>query len=133
MKPIRVLLVDDHAVVRQGMRMFMSVEPNIQIVGEAQDGQEAVCQAKSLLPDVILMDLVMSPENGIKAIAAIKRGYPQIKIIAMTTFLDVVKINEALIGADGYLLKDGDGDVLLQAIHAVQRGEGFPIRISSII
>jgi DNA-binding NarL/FixJ family response regulator len=121
------LIVDDHAVVRQGIRMIVNTEPTIQIVGFAYDRREAVCQAKGWFPDLILMDLIMPSEDGIKAIAAIKRDHPQIKIIALTTFLDDIKISEALIaGADGCLLKDGDGQALLQAIHAVQRGGRLP-------
>jgi NarL family two-component system response regulator LiaR len=93
MSQIRVLIVDDHAVVRKGIQMFLSTEPCIQAVGEAEDGQEAVRQAKSLRPDVV------------------------------TTFKDEARVNAALqAGADGYLLKDADGDALLQAIHAVQQG-----------
>lgn len=109
MQPIRVLIVDDHAIVRQGIRLLVSTEPSIRIVGEANDGREAVCQAKRLLPDIILMDLVMPPEHGIKPIARIKQDHPQIKIIALTTFLDNLKISEALrAGAEGCLIKDGD-------------------------
>jgi DNA-binding NarL/FixJ family response regulator len=127
MQPISILIVDDHPAVRQGIRMLVSTEKSIQIVGEAKDGREAVCQAKSLLPDLILLDLVMPPEHGVKAIAAIKRDCPRIKIIAMTTFLDNLKIKQALLaGADGCLLKDGNGEALLQAIQVVHRGEGLP-------
>jgi DNA-binding NarL/FixJ family response regulator len=123
MQPINVLIVDDHAVVRQAMRMMLSAEPAIQPVGEANNGREAICQAKNLCPDLILMDLVMPPEDGIEAIAVIKNEYPQIKIIAMTTFLDDLRTSEALLaGADGCLLKDGDGEALLRAIQVVQRG-----------
>jgi DNA-binding NarL/FixJ family response regulator len=125
-QPIRVLIVDDHVVVRQGIRLLVSTEPAIQIVGEANDGGEAVCQAKRLLPDIILMDLVMPPEHGIKPIARIKQDHPQIKIIALTTFLDNLKISEALrAGAEGCLIKDGDGQAILQAIQAVRRGESL--------
>ena len=123
MKPIRVLIVDDHVLLRYALRRLLIPKPALQIVGEAGDGQEAICLVKILLPDLILMDIVMPPEDGIKAIAAIKRDYPQIKIIAMTTFLDSIKIREALVaGADGCLLKDGDGEMFLQAIQTVQRG-----------
>jgi DNA-binding NarL/FixJ family response regulator len=127
MTPITILIVDDHAVVRQKMRRMVSIEPAIQIVGEANGGREAVCQAKSLFPDLILMDLVMPPEDGLEAIAAIKQDHPQIKIIAMTTFLDDIRSTEALIaGADGCLLKDGDREALLQAIHVVHQGGRLP-------
>jgi NarL family two-component system response regulator LiaR len=124
MSQIRVLIVDDHAVVRKGIQMFLSTEPCIQAVGEAEDGQDAVRQAKSLQPDVVLMDLVMPKGDGVEAIAGIKRCVPNAKIIVLTTFKDGARINAALqAGADGYLLKDADGDALLQAIHAVQKGD----------
>jgi NarL family two-component system response regulator LiaR len=120
----RVLIVDDHAVVRKGIQMFLATEPSIQVVGEAGDGQEAIRKAKNLQPDVILMDLVMPQGNGIQAIAKIKRRVPNVKIIVLTTFKDQARVNAAIqAGADGYLLKDADGDALLQAIHAVQRGD----------
>src|SRR5688572_4419330 len=123
MKPIRVLIVDDHALVRHATRRLLITKPALQLVGEAGNGQEAVYLVKKLRPDLVLMDLVMPPEDGAKTIAAIKRDYPQIKIIAMTTFLDCTKIREALVaGADGCLLKDGDGEMFLQAIQTVQRG-----------
>jgi NarL family two-component system response regulator LiaR len=124
MSQIRVLIVDDHAVVRKGIQMFLSTEPSIQAVGEAEDGQDAVRKAKSLQPDVVLMDLVMPKGDGIEAIAKIKRCVSNVKIIVLTTFKDGARINAALqAGADGYLLKDADVDALLQAIHAVQQGD----------
>lgn len=123
MKPTRVLIVDDHAVVREGMRMILGTEHTIQIVGEARDGLEAVRQAAALQPDIILMDLVM-PADGIEAITAIKRHFSHIKIIVLTTFEDEIRINAAMrAGADGYLLKEADGEVLLKAIQMIQQGE----------
>jgi NarL family two-component system response regulator LiaR len=120
----RVLIVDDHAVVRKGIQMFLATEPSIQVVGEAGDGREAVRKATNLQPDVILMDLVMPQGNGIQAIAKIKRRVPNVKIIVLTTFKDQARVNAAIqAGADGYLLKDADGEALLQAIHAVQQGD----------
>jgi DNA-binding NarL/FixJ family response regulator len=119
----RVLIVDDHSVVRKGIQMFLATEPSIQVVGEAGDGQGAIRKATDLRPDVILMDLVMPHGDGVEAIAKIKRCVPTAKIIVLTTFKDGARINAALqAGADGYLLKDADGDALLQAIHAVQQG-----------
>jgi RNA polymerase sigma factor (sigma-70 family) len=121
---IRVLIVDDHAVVRKGIQMIVETEPSMRVVGEAKDGQEAVRQVKSLHPDVVLMDLVMPQEDGIKATAQIKRDCPHVKVIVLTTFEDNVRINSAMeAGADGYLLKDADGEALLQAIQAAQRGD----------
>jgi len=124
MNPIRVLTVDDHLVVRQGIRMIAGTDKTIQIVGEAKDGQSAFHQVKELRPDVVLMDLVMPNENGIEAMVRIKRDQPQIKVVVLTTFEDEDKIRAAMAaGADGFLLKDADGDALLKAIHIAYRGE----------
>ena len=124
MNQIRVLIADDHAVVRKGIQMIIGTEPTIQLVGEAKNGREAVYQAQRLRPDVILMDLVMPEEDGLAALTEIKRGHPNIKIIVLTTFEDDHRIQTALeAGADGYLLKDADGEALLRAIQAVQLGE----------
>lgn len=123
-KQTRVLVVDDHAVVRKGIQMFLSTEPSVQIVDEAEDGPDAVDKAKSLQPDIVLMDLVMPGGDGTEAIAEIKRYMPGIKIIVLTTFTDAPRIRAAMeAGADGYLLKDADGNALLKAIHAVQQGD----------
>jgi DNA-binding NarL/FixJ family response regulator len=124
MKRIRVLIADDHAIVRKGIQMIVNTEPTMQLVGEAEDGRDAVTQTQHLQPDVVLMDLVMPDGDGISAIAAIKREHPHIKIIVLTTFEDNYRTLASLkAGADGYLLKDADGEALLQAIQAVQRGE----------
>jgi RNA polymerase sigma factor (sigma-70 family) len=124
MEKIRVLIVDDHPVVHQGIKMLIGTEPTIQIVGEARDGKSAVQQVKRLKPDIILMDLVMPQGSGIVAIAQIRRDYPAIKIIVLTTFEDDDLIDAAMAaGADGYLLKDADGEALLQAIQAAHRSE----------
>jgi NarL family two-component system response regulator LiaR len=124
MNQIRVLIVDDHLIARQGIRVFLDNEPSIEVVGEAGDGQDALCQAQTLQPEVILMDLVMPRRDGIDAIVELKRCLPHVKIIALTTFGDELKVKATMeAGADGYLLKDIDGDALLDAIHAVQRGD----------
>jgi NarL family two-component system response regulator LiaR len=120
----RVLIVDDHAVVRRGIQMFLETDPSIQIVGEAEDCQDAVRKATSLQPDVILMDLVMPHGDGIEAIAEIKRHNPDLKIVVLTTFGDESRVGAAMeAGANGYLLKDADGGALLQAVHAVRQGD----------
>jgi NarL family two-component system response regulator LiaR len=120
----RLLIVDDHAIVRQGVSMFLKTEPSIEIIGEAEDCQDAINQAESLRPDVILMDLVMPGGDGIKAINELKGRLPHTKIIVLTTFGDENKFKAALkAGADGYLLKDADGEALMQSIQAVQRGD----------
>ena len=120
----RVLIVDDHAVVRRGIQMFLETDPSIQIVGEAEDCLDAVQKARNLQPDVILMDLVMPQGDGIEAIAEIKRHSPDLKIVVLTTFGDESRVMAAMeAGANGYLLKDADGGVLLQAVHAAHQGD----------
>jgi DNA-binding NarL/FixJ family response regulator len=124
MKQIRVLIVDDHTVVRLGIQMMISTEPAIKVVGEAKDGRDAVRQVKYLQPDIVLMDLVMPQGDGVEATAEIKRDCPNVKVIVLTTFDDKIRISVAMdAGADGYLLKDADGEALIQAIQAVQQGE----------
>jgi len=125
MPSTRILIVDDHYFVRKGIQMFLDTEPSIEVVGEAKDGQEAFHQAERLQPDVILMDLAMPGEDGLKAITRIKRRFPMIKIIVLTMYEHEAKVKAAIeeVGADGYLLKEADDSTLLQAIEAVQRGE----------
>jgi NarL family two-component system response regulator LiaR len=124
MKLTRVLIVDDHAVVRRGIQMFLDTDPSVQIVGEAENCQDAVRKARSLKPDVILMDLVMPNGDGVEAIARIKHDDSDPKIIVLTTFGDDMRVRAAMeAGADGYLLKDADGEVLLQAVHAAEQGD----------
>lgn len=121
---IRVLIVDDHAVVRRGIQMFLDTDSSIQIIGEAENCRQAVREAKKLQPDVILMDLVMPRGDGVEAIAEIKRHSPNIKIIVLTTFGDEPRITAAMkAGANGYLLKDADEDALLKAIRDVAQGD----------
>ena len=123
MSVVRVLIVDDHAIVRRGIQMLLDTDPSIQIVGEAEDCQDAVRKAEMLQPDVILMDLVIPQGGGIEAIEEIKRDSPHLKVIVLTTFGDEPRVKAAMeAGADGYLLKDADGDALLQAVHAAQQG-----------
>lgn len=124
MSQIRVLIVDDHTVVRKGIEMIINTEPGIEVAGEAKNGHQAVDQVERLRPDVVLMDLVMPKMDGIEATAQIKRHYPHIKVIVLTTFDDRKRIQLAMgAGADGYLLKDADGELLLQAILSVQKEE----------
>jgi DNA-binding NarL/FixJ family response regulator len=123
-QPIRVLLVDDHAVVRRGLRGFLSLQSDIEIVAEAEDGAAGVAAAKELEPDVILMDLVMPRLDGIGAIEAIKTSQPEIEIIALTSFLEEERVQAALeAGAAGYVLKDAEADDVVAAIRAAHRGE----------
>jgi len=124
MEKIRILTVDDHEVVRKGIRMIVGTDPTLQIVGEAEDGQGAVDLFESLQPDIILMDLVMTGRDGVDAIIEIKQSQTDVKIIVLTTYKDHNMFKAALAaGADGYLLKDADGKALIRAVHAVLQGE----------
>jgi DNA-binding NarL/FixJ family response regulator/class 3 adenylate cyclase len=122
--PIRVMLVDDHLVVRRGLKGFLELLRDIEVVGEAADGEQAVALADRLQPDVILMDLMMPRMDGITAIGEIKRAHPGIEIVAVTSFIEEQKVTSALeAGASGYLLKDADGDEVATAIRAAFAGE----------
>ncbi len=121
---IRVLIADDHSVVRQGLIMFLSSDPELEIVGEARDGVEALDLAKKLLPDVVLMDLIMPVMDGIRAIEAIRRELPDTEVVALTSVLEDVSIAEAVrAGAIGYLLKDTEAHELRRAIKAAAAGQ----------
>ncbi len=122
--PIRVLVVDDHAIVRKGICALLSREHEIEVIGEAGDGEEAIVQARSQCPDVILMDLVMPRLDGIEAIKQIVAQQSQARILVLTSFAADDKVFPAIkAGALGYLLKDSSPDELVQAIRQVYRGE----------
>ncbi len=122
--PIRILLVDDHSVVRQGLRMFLALEPDLEVVGEAENGADAIRQAKDLQPDVVLMDLLMPVMDGITAIGILRRELPDTEIIALTSVLEDEKVIGAVrAGAIGYLLKDTQADELCRAIKAAAAGQ----------
>ncbi len=121
---IRILIADDHMVVRQGLRMFLSLDPDLEIVGEAADGAEAVRKAHELKPDVVLMDLLMPVMDGITAIGAIRRELPDTEVLALTSVLeDASVIGAVKAGAIGYMLKDTHADELCRAIKAAAAGQ----------
>ena len=120
---IRILIADDHSIVRQGLRALIDTEPDMEAVGEASDGIEAVEQAKALQPDVILLDMVMPRKNGLEAIVEIKEENADARILVLTSFAEHDKVFPAIkAGALGYLLKDSSPRELLQAIRDVYEG-----------
>ena len=126
MEPIHVLIADDHPLYREGMRKMLSVAPDIEIVGEAASGEEAIDQALSLQPDVILMDLKMPGLNGIEATRRILYASPRIGVLVITMFETDETVFAAMrAGARGYLLKDADQEEVLRAVKAVSRGEAI--------
>ncbi len=121
---IRILIADDHSVVRQGLRMFLGLDPELEVIGEARDGAEALLRAHELHPDVVLIDLLMPVMDGIAAIGAIRRELPDIEVIALTSVLDDSSVIGAVrAGAIGYLLKDTEADDLCRAIKAAAAGQ----------
>jgi len=122
--PIRVLIVDDHSVVRTGLRVFLDLQPDLEVVGEAADGSEGVAMARRLEPDVILMDLLMPNMDGITAIGRIKAERPETEIVTMTSFIEEEKVTAALeAGASGYVLKDAEAEEVAAAVRAAYAGE----------
>lgn len=121
---IRIVIADDHAVVRQGLTMFLEMDGDFEIVGEATNGKEAIELVKELQPDIVLMDLLMPTMSGLEAIPIIREQFPDVEIIALTSVLDngsVVKAVRA--GAIGYLLKDTQSDELIRSIKAAASGQ----------
>lgn len=123
---IRILLADDHGIVRQGLRSVLLRDSQLQIVGEAADGREAVTLAETLAPDVVIMDIAMPELSGIEAAAQICRNNPAIRIVILSMHSDETYLLRALnAGAKGYLLKDSADVDLIRAVHSVQRGKPF--------
>lgn len=121
---IRVLIVDDHSVVREGLRMFLARDPDLEVVGEAADGAEALEQTRHLRPDVVIMDLLMPVMDGIAATQAIRREFPETEVLALTSVLESASVVEAIrAGAIGYLLKDTQAAELRNAIKAAAAGQ----------
>ena len=126
--PVRILIVDDHAIVRKGLRALLVTEPGVEVVGEAENGEQAVAEARRLCPDVVLMDLVMPGMDGLEATRRITAAQPQApstpRVLVLTSFAADDKVFPALrAGALGYLLKDSGPEELVQAIRQVHRGE----------
>jgi len=121
--PIRILITDDHAVVREGLQKLISTEPGMEVIGEAADGVEAVKMACELKPDVILMDMIMPRMGGLEAIRKIKEECPDARILVLTSFSDDETVFPAIkAGALGYLLKNTTPNILLNAIRDVHKG-----------
>jgi DNA-binding NarL/FixJ family response regulator len=124
--PIRVLIVDDHAVVREGLRTFLQLQDGIAVVGEAADGREALERALALAPDVVLMDLVMPRLDGVSAMRALHKRLPRTRVIVLTSFLDDERLMAAVeAGAAGYLLKDVEPAELARAVRTAHAGEAL--------
>jgi DNA-binding NarL/FixJ family response regulator len=123
---IKILLADDHALVRQGFRLILSTQPDMQIVGEAGNGREAVELAEKLQPDVVIMDVAMPELNGIEATRRIATAAPRARVLALSMHKDAVYVREILrSGARGYLLKDSVDADLLAAVRSIAKGEGY--------
>jgi DNA-binding NarL/FixJ family response regulator len=121
---IRILIADDHEVVRQGLRMFLGLDPDLEVIGEAPDGARALEMARELHPDVVLMDLLMPVMDGISATSAIRHDVPETEVLALTSVLEDASVTGAVrAGAIGYLLKDTQADELCRAIKAAAAGQ----------
>jgi DNA-binding NarL/FixJ family response regulator len=121
---IRIVITDDHQVVRQGLRMFLTLDPEMDVIGEAENGAEALKIVEQLAPDVVLMDMLMPVMGGIEATEKIKQRFPEVEIVAMTSVLeDATVVGAVRAGAIGYLLKNTDADSLCNAIRAAAAGQ----------
>lgn len=124
MSQIRVLLVDDHTLLRQGLRNMLELNPNIQVVGEARDGEEALAKTAEVSPDIVLMDITLPRTDGIEATRRIKEHYPKVDVVVLTMHADDYHAFEAIrAGASGYLTKSVTQDELVRAIETVYAGE----------
>lgn len=126
MEKIKVLLAEDHTIVRKGIRSLLADDPKIEVVGEAEDGREAVEKVVSLSPDIVLMDITMPNLNGLEATRQIKKQFPEVKVLMLTMYTNEAYIFQVLqAGASGYLVKQSAPAELLSAIAAVHRGDTF--------
>lgn len=122
-QPVRVVVVDDHTMVRRGLAAFLKVHDDLQLVGEAENGEEAIQLCANLLPDVVLMDIVMPIMDGVTATRILRLKYPNMKVIVLTSFIDTKLVKDALsAGAIGYLIKNVLGDEMARAIRAAHSG-----------
>jgi two-component system, NarL family, response regulator NreC len=122
--PIRILIADDHAVVRSGLRALLQVDPELEVVGEANDGTEALRLAETLHPDMVMLDITMPPEDGIKTARRLKEKHPELIVLFLTMHEDESLLHEALrAGAAGYVIKRAEESEILQAIHVASRGD----------
>ena len=126
MSDLRILIAEDHRTVREGVKLIINGQPDMQVCGEASDGREAVALAQQLKPDVLVIDVSMPELNGLKATAKLKRIAPEVKIIALTRHAEKVYLDELLqAGASGYVLKQSSSDELLRAVRAVAAGGSY--------
>jgi len=124
--PIRILLADDHAILRSGLRLLIDSQPDLKVIGEAGDGRETIAKAHELQPDLVLLDLNMPELDGLQAIPLLKQEAPDLKIMILTMYDDIDYLEEALhAGASGYVLKQAVDVELLTAIRSVTRGETY--------
>jgi two-component system, NarL family, response regulator LiaR len=136
MAPIRVLIADDHGMVRKGLITYLKNKPDLEVVGEARDGKEAVALCEQLQPDVVLMDLIMPELGGVAAIRLIHKNWPAIRLIALTSFQEKELVQDALqAGAMSYLLKNISGDDLAEAVRSANAGRATlaPEAVQSLI
>ncbi len=126
MKKIRVFLADDHQILREGIRSLLTKAPDIEVVGEASNGEETVARVEEILPDVVLMDITMPGTNGLEATARIKKFAPQIKVLILTVHETDQYVSQMLeVGASGYVVKTASAGELLAAIRAVHEGDAY--------
>jgi two-component system response regulator NreC len=123
---IHILLADDHTILRAGLKMMLNAQPDMEVVGEAQDGRQAIQEAQRLLPDIILMDITMSDMSGIEATRQIKKLLPEIKVLVLTMHENEEYVFQALrAGASGYMLKEAADTELITALHAIHSGQFY--------